>query len=142
MRAGGYSGPDLSEKTKPVRQYLQKGADFTVYADDHEAHDAREWIIQWTLEKCILLIPDWDAAAYPLESGRPFEAFLEASDESWCVCLCQRDKPGGIPRVIAFVRKGFVEEATRWSAFEREYYCFKEGYAAIAKWVIGFRLFI
>ena len=29
-----------------------------------------------------------------------------------------------------------------WSAFEREYWGLKEGYSAIAKYVVGFRLFV
>ena len=44
----------------------------------------------------------------------------------------------GAPRPIAMVAKSFSDEAARWSAFEREYYAFKEGFAAIAKWVHGF----
>ena len=40
------------------------------------------------------------------------------------------------------ISKSFVDEATRWSAFEREFYCFKEGYHAIAKYVTGFTLFV
>ena len=40
------------------------------------------------------------------------------------------------------VAKGFEDAATRWSAFEREYFAFKEGYDAIAKWVSGFTVFM
>ena len=90
----------------------------------------------------MLVNPAFEAAARPWVSGRPFEAFLDASDESWCVVLCQRLVPGGVPRIIAFVCKSFTDEATRWSAFEREFFCFKEGYAAVAKWVTGFKLFM
>ena len=46
------------------------------------------------------------------------------------------------PKVIAIVSKGFTDEATRWSAFEREFFAFKEGYDAIRKWVEGFQLFM
>jgi len=37
--------------------------------------------------------------------------------------------------------KNFVDGATRWSAFEREFYFFKEGSHAVAKYVNGFTLF-
>ena len=42
----------------------------------------------------------------------------------------------------SFICKSFSDEATRWSAFEREFFCFKEGYAAIAKYDTGFQLFM
>ena len=67
---------------------------------------------------------------------------MDASDEAWCIVLCQRLPPGGCPKIIAFVAKSFSDEATRWSAFEREYCAFKEGYAAVNKWVQGFVLFM
>ena len=44
--------------------------------------------------------------------------------------------------LLAFICKTFSDEATRWSAFEREFYCFKEGHNLIAKYVTGFPLFI
>ena len=44
--------------------------------------------------------------------------------------------------VIALVAKGFEEVATRWSTSEPEYYAFKEGYEAIAKWVSDFTVFM
>ena len=96
-------------------------------------------MIDQTLDT-VLIVPNWDNAAQPWKSGCPFEAYLDASDECWAVCLTQRAKPGGTPQVIAMVAKGFHDEATRWSAFEREYFCFKEGYEAIHKWVAGFPL--
>ena len=71
----------------------------------------------------VLVVPDWNAAAYPWVSGRPFEMWVDASDEAWSICLCQRKEPAGTPQIIAFVAKGFSDEATRWSAFEREIYC-------------------
>ena len=137
-----FFGPDYSEKTKPLRAYLKKGSDFTMFEKDTEAQRARTWLMNQTLEHCILVVPDWNAAAEPWLSGRPFEGYGDASDLSWCIVLCQRDKPDGTPRIIAFVCKTFSDEATRWSAFEREFYCFKEGYAAIAKYVEGFPLFM
>ena len=72
----------------------------------------------------------------------PFEAYIDASDLAWCVVLCQRPEAQSAPQLIGVVSRGFSDEATRWSAFEREYYAFKEGYEAIRKWVEGFTLFM
>ena len=137
-----YLGPDYSERVKPLRAYQKKGANFADFAEDKVAQEARLWLKSIILENCVLVLPDFVAASRPWHSGRPFEAFLDASDESWCVALCQRSEPAGCPRIIAFICKSFTDEATRWSAFEREYYCFKEGYAAISKYVTGFTLFM
>ena len=136
-----FLGPEFSAKVKPLRHYAKKEFVFQDYANDKAAQAARKWLIDLILDKCVIVNPDWEAAARPWKSGRPFEAFLDASDESWCVCLTQRPKPGGTPQIIAFICKSFTDEATRWSAFEREYFCFKEGYNAVAKYVTGFTLF-
>ena len=135
-------GPEFRDKTKPLRAYLKKGADFSKYNSDSPAQDARQWLLDQVLTECVSVTPNWDAVARPWESGCPFEAYLDASDESWCVTLCQRPQPRSTPRFIAFICNTFSDEATRWSAFEREFYCFKEGYAAIAKYFIGFKLFM
>ena len=86
------------------------------------------WLCDQTLEKVVLTNPDFAAASEPWRSGRPFEAWFDASDAGWCVCLTQRDVAGGTPRIIAMISRSFVDEATRWSAFEREFFAFKEGY--------------
>ena len=120
-------GPEYPEKTAPLKKYLKKGADFNMFKDDKDAQAAREWLIHQTVEHCVLVVPDWDAASKPWISGRPFEVYIDASDLAWCVCLCQRDEPSGPPKLIAITTKSFSDEATRWSAFEREYFAFKEG---------------
>ena len=65
--------------------------------------------------------------------------FFDASDLAGCVVLCQRGSPGDQLR-IAFRVKSFEEAATRWSAFENEFYKVKEGYKAV-EWVAGFTVF-
>lgn len=137
-----FYGPDFSAKAQPLRAYSKKGADFARYVDDLEAQAARGWLCKRTLENVVLTSPDFSAAAEPWKTGRPFEAWLDVSDIAWCVCLTQRDVAGGTTRIIAMISKSFVDEATRWSAFEREFYCFKEGYHAIAEHVAGFTLFV
>ena len=89
----------------------------------------------------MLAVPDFHAASRPWVTGRPCEVYIDASDLAWCVVLCQRSVPGGTPKIIGIVTKSFSDEATRWNAFEREYFAFKEGYDVIRKWVEGFKVF-
>ena len=137
-----FFGPDYPEQIVPLKKYLKKGADFGMFADDKEAQRARAWLCECALDKCVLVNPDWGAAAKPWMSGRPFEVYIDASDMAWCVVLTQRPTPGGTPQIIAIISRGFSDEATRWSAFEREYFAFKEGYEAIRKYADGFTLFM
>ena len=136
-----FYGPDFPGMVKPLRAYAKSGADFKLFASDEAAQKARAWLITTLVEKVVLHTPDWTAAARPWESGRPFEMYVDASDESWCVVLCQRAVPGGTPRPIGLIARSFDSAATRWYTFEREFYAFKEGYAAIHKWVDGFVVF-
>ena len=101
----------------------------------------RRWLMEKLLSEVVLVTPDWPVAAAPWDSGRPFEAFYDASDESWCACLTQRAVPGRTPCPICLVARTFDDFATRWSAFEREFYGVKEGTHAISKWVSGLQLF-
>ena len=110
-------GSQLRDKTKSLRAYLKRDADFSKYNSDSTAQEARQRLLDQVLTECVIVNPNWDAAARPWESGCPFEAYLDASDESWCVALCQRPKPRSTPRLVAFICKVFSDEATRWSAF-------------------------
>ena len=110
-----FLGPDFVEKTEPLHQYRKAGADFTGYKNDKAAHEAREWLISQTLEKAVIVQPDWEAAAQPSRSGRPFLLFIDASSVAWCACLCQQEKPGGTPKIIAFVSRGFDNVAQNFS---------------------------
>ena len=104
-----FLGPEFSARVKPLRHYAKKEAVFQDYANDKPAQAARKWLIDLIIDKCVIVNPDWEAAARPWQSGRPFEAFLDASDESWCVCLTQRPKPGGTPQIIVFICKSFTD---------------------------------
>ena len=103
-----FFGPDYSAATKPLREYLKKGADFSKFADDVDAQKARQWLVEQQVQHVILVQPDWQAAATPWWSGRPFEAFLDASDEAWCVVLCQRMEEGKTPKIICMISKSFI----------------------------------
>jgi len=134
-----FFGPEFPRRVKPLRVYAKKETDFQAVWPTHvEGHKARDWLNATLIEKVVLAMPDWHAAAHPWKSGRPFECFYDASDEQWCVVLTQRDTPGGVPRPIGVRAHTFSDEATRWSAFEREFAALREGYNSIAKWVTGF----
>ena len=87
--------PELPEIIFPLRKYLKKGANFAEYATDWAAQNARKRLIEVVLDKCVLIQPDWKAAADPFKSGRPLEIFEDASDFGWCVTLAQRLVPMG-----------------------------------------------
>ena len=86
--------------------------------------------------------PDFGAAAGWLESGRPFEIFVDASDFAWAAVLCQRDEPHGPPRVIDIVAKGFTDVQLRWSAMERELYALWQGVTGLDHLIQGFRTYV
>ena len=70
-------------------------------------------------DKVVLAHPDYEAAQKPLQSGRPLDLFVDASDYGWCGCLCQRPHPKSAPKIIAIVARPFDETQLRWSAMER-----------------------
>ena len=76
-----FLGPEFSARVKPLRHYAKKEAVFQDYANDKPAQAARKWLIDLIIDKCVIVNPDWEAAARPWQSGRPFEAFLDASDD-------------------------------------------------------------
>lgn len=100
------------------------------------------WLINAVLEMCVLMVSDWKAAARRWVIGRPFELYLDALDLSWCTALCQRMEMSGTPKPIAFAGLLFSDEATRWSAFKREYFCLKDGHDAVKTWIAGFMVFM
>ena len=67
---------------KALTKYLKKGADFSFHAQDEVGQAARSRLIHAALEKCVLNVPDWQAAASSWASGRPFEIYIDASDEA------------------------------------------------------------
>ena len=68
--------------------------------------------------RCVRRHPDFQAAANWSKTGRPFEAFSDASDIGWAMVLTQRDRPHGTPKIIAIVSKAFTDTQLRWSAME------------------------
>ena len=75
----------------------------------------------------ILLHPDYNAAARPDQTGRPFEIFVDASDYGWAAVLCQRPAPHVAPKIIAIISRAFNDTQLRWSAMERELYALWQG---------------
>ena len=96
-----FLGPDFSDRTKPLRLYLKKGAEFKNFAQDKATQTARRWLIDQVLDHCVLVVLDWMAASKPWSSGRPLELFIDASDERWCGARGQRANVGGTPLLIS-----------------------------------------
>ena len=84
---------------------------------------------------------DYEAAARPEVSGRPYEMFIDASDYGQCAVLCQRPEPGKAPKIVAIMAKGFTDVQQRWSAMERELYALWQGVVAHEKYIEGFRCY-
>ena len=136
-----YLGPRFVDKSLPLRKYTRKGSDFQMYEHGVAAQKAFQEIRNTLVDRAVLYAPDWEAAAYPWRSARPFEVYIDASDHSYCAVLCGRPSPHAPPRPIAFFAKSFDEVATRWSAFEREFFAFREGMHALHKYVDGFPVY-
>ena len=103
-----YFGPEYPDQTSTLRKYCKKEADFASYAKDEAGQRDREWLMTQILEHCVITVPDWSAAARPWLSGRPFEAFLDASDTRWCVCLTQRLAPWRVSTDFGFSLQKFL----------------------------------
>merc|ERR1711963_1389844 len=84
---------------------------------------------------------DYDAAARPEVSGRPYETFIDARDFGWCAVLCQRPEPGKAPKIVAIVAKGFTDVQQRWSTMARELYALWQGVVAHEKYIKGFECY-
>lgn len=110
--------PDLPELIAPLRKYLKKGARFEDYWEDAAAQAARKRLITAVLKNCTIVTPDYEAAAKPFESGRPFEYFTDASDYGWRMVLTQRQTRSGTPQIVAVVVRSFTTTQLKWSTFE------------------------
>ena len=92
---------------------------FSEYQNDTTAQEARRQLIEG-LSTAVIVEPDFEAAADYMNSGRPFELFVDASDAGFTVVLAQRKAPGGTPVPIGCARRKWSPTEQRWSAFERE----------------------
>ena len=90
-------------------------------------------------DEAALHAPDFLAAA-DLESGRPFELWIDASEYAWACVLAQREEKGGCPRPIAMYGRSFSTTEANWSAWERELYAYRESLAATDHLTKGFQI--
>ena len=134
------------EHQQVLRPYTLKPASagykpFSEYQNDTAAQEARKQLIEG-LSTAAIVEPDFEAAADYMNSGRPFELFVDASDAGFTVVLAQRKAPGGTPIPIGCARRKWSPTEQRWSAFERELKGMKEGYDLAEKWVKGYTVFL
>ena len=84
--------PNLPDEIAPLRPYLKKGARFDDFPKDARARAAKNRLTKLVIDQCVLTSPDFEAAANPEVSGRPFEIFSDASDFGWRAILGQRER--------------------------------------------------
>ena len=112
--------PDWVEWESVLRPLRKKNVDFAaLWASSPKYEEAFKKIGQAVAEDVVLAHPDFEAAAKPDESGRPFEAFFDASDYAWAANLTQRPELFVAPKIVqmagaAFTRR-FSVVGRQWS---------------------------
>ena len=120
----------------------KKGAKIGDYLANESAKKAFAELREAVVADALLHVPDYEAAANAVETGRPFEIYIDASEYAWGCVLSQRMAPGGAPRPIAIFSRSFNETEQAWSAFERELYGLREGLAACEPYTKGFKVIV
>ena len=133
--------PAFHEHDQHLRPYTKKGAKFSTYLTDEKAQKAFDDLRNAVAEDAILHVPDYEAAGQ-VDSGRPFELYIDCSDYAWGAVLAQRAVKGGSPRPIAFFSRSLSQTEQAWSTFERELYGLREGLAAAEPYTKGFRIIV
>ncbi len=103
--------PEWLDHERVLRPFRKKGVDFRSLwhgPGGVKYRNAFLAIRKALAEGAILHHPDFQAAANPEESGRPFEIFIDASDYGWAACLCQRAEPHGPPARGRHHREGVL----------------------------------
>ena len=73
--------PDWVEWESVLRPFRKKNVDFAaLWASSPQYEEAFKKIREAVAEDVVLAHPDYEAAAKPDESGRPFEGFFDACD--------------------------------------------------------------
>ena len=134
--------PDWIKHEETLRPFRKKGVDFpTLWNSSPKYREAFRAIREAVAKDAVLYHVDYEAAAHPNESGRPYEMFIDASDYGWAATLCQRQEPMGAPKIVGVVAKGFSDVQQRWSAMERELYALWQGVLAHDRMIRGFQVY-
>ena len=97
-----YLPPSWVEYEKILRPFRKKDADFKkLWESDDKYRDAFLKIRGMMSSSVVVHHVDYEAAARPEISGRPYELFIDASDYGWAATLTQRPEPGRAPKVVA-----------------------------------------
>ena len=137
-----YLPPDWVKQEQILRPFRKKGIDFEpLWNSDPKYKSAFFAIRSMMAENVCVHHVDYEAAARPEVSGRPYEMFIDASDFGWCAVLCQRPTPGKAPKIVAIVAKAFTDVQQRWSAMERELYALWQGVVTHERYIKGFRCY-
>lgn len=94
------------------------------------------------VDKYVLACPDFEAASNAVESGRPVELFVDASDFGWCAILTQRDRRGGPPKIVAVKIRSSSGAQAKSIVFERECYGLSKGAQRVESYVKALTYFV
>ena len=130
--------PGFMDYDAALRKYTKKGAKFSDYVNDTDAQKSFSAMRSACARSVGIATIDYIAAADPSNSGRPLEAFIDASDIGWGLTLTQRQTPGGLHVPVAVYNRSWTATEQAWSTFERELAGLREGLAAINHLSKGF----
>jgi len=136
-----YMDPDWVKHQAVLSPLRKKDADFTVWGKDPKYRNAFLEVRKGLSRSAILVHPDFEAAARPDLTGRPFENFIDASDFGWAAVLTQRPAPHAVPKIIAMIAKAFSDTQLRWSAMEREFFALWQGVTGHERLIKGFKCY-
>ena len=103
-----YMDPKWIKYETMLSPFRKKGMDFdALWSSDAKYEEAFNEIRLCLSRDVVLLHPDYNAAARPDQTGRPFEIFVDANDYGWAAVLCQRPAPHVAPRIIAIISRAF-----------------------------------
>ena len=109
-----YLPPDWVKHEQILRPFRKKGCDFKkLWEGDPRYKESFLAIRGMLTENVVVHHVDFNAAARPQESGRPYEMFVDASDYGWCALLGQRPAPGMAPKIVSILAKGFTDVQQR-----------------------------
>ena len=136
-----YMDPDWVKHQAVLAPLRKKDADFAVWSKDPKYRNAFLEVRKGLSRNAMLVHPDFEAAARPDLTGRPFENFIDASDFGWAAVLTQRPSPHAAPKIIAMIAKAFTDTQLRWSAMEREFFALWQGVTGHERLIKGFKCY-
>ena len=109
--------------------------------DDEEAQQVRKCSVTALVDRSVLVISDWTAAAESWLQAGQFLLFINTKDDSWGAAPHQQSVAGRTLSVIYYNARTLNGVACRWSAFEGRCPVFRGDFSATYKLTGSFVLF-